>query len=127
MEKEYEIKDDTKTNSIWDSLENTWATGLTVASNIMPNIIEINNPGTNFRTPLVVIKPDGEVEFGEGYMPDEAAKLFWEAIASFSPQCQAQRDLVQANNKIAEHKREISFLKQRITDLEMMMWGPHGS
>ena len=34
---------------------------------------------------LVRILHDGRVEFGPGYIPEEAARVFWEAIAS-SPQ-----------------------------------------
>lgn len=31
--------------------------------------------------PLVVIKPDGSLEYGQQYKPDEAAMVFWEALA----------------------------------------------
>jgi hypothetical protein len=30
---------------------------------------------------LVVIKPDGALSYGPGYTPDEAASVFWEALA----------------------------------------------
>jgi hypothetical protein len=39
-------------------------------------------PGGKF---LVKLWPDGRLEYGEGYDPDEAAKVFWEAIASHFP------------------------------------------
>ncbi len=29
---------------------------------------------------LVTIRPDGTIEYGEGYTPDAAAKEFWDAI-----------------------------------------------
>ena len=36
---------------------------------------------------LVSISPDGEVTYGEGVTPTEAAKRFWEAIAAHRPRC----------------------------------------
>lgn len=35
--------------------------------------------------PLVTINPDGRLEYGPGYEPDEAARLFWDAIQHFAP------------------------------------------
>ncbi|MFD9004437.1 hypothetical protein ACFV0T_26350 [Streptomyces sp. NPDC059582] len=35
--------------------------------------------------PLVTIRPDGRLEFGEHYQPDEAAQAFWEAVQRFAP------------------------------------------
>ena len=35
---------------------------------------------------LVGILPDGEIEFGENYRPDTAAKVFWNAVANIMPQ-----------------------------------------
>lgn len=29
---------------------------------------------------LVTIRPDGTIEYGEGYTPDTAAKAFWDAM-----------------------------------------------
>ena len=29
---------------------------------------------------VVVIRPDGTIEYGKGYKPDEAAKAFWDAV-----------------------------------------------
>lgn len=34
---------------------------------------------------LVDIKPGEELEFGEDYTPDEAARIFWEAVAKAAP------------------------------------------
>jgi len=34
---------------------------------------------------LVKVWPDGRIEYGEGYDPDEAAKAFWEAMAYHFP------------------------------------------
>lgn len=30
--------------------------------------------------PLVTIKPDGTLEYGDGYTPDKAARAFWAAV-----------------------------------------------
>ncbi|MFE6185509.1 hypothetical protein ACFQ6U_13890 [Streptomyces sp. NPDC056465] len=49
-------------------------------------------PDRNGR-PLVTIHPDGRVELGEGYGPDEAARSFWDAV-----QCLAQDSLGQPRN-----------------------------
>ncbi|MFK0159175.1 hypothetical protein ACIQVK_44780 [Streptomyces sp. NPDC090493] len=35
--------------------------------------------------PLVTIHPNGRVELGEGYEPDEAARAFWDAVQRLSP------------------------------------------
>lgn len=36
--------------------------------------------------PLVTIHPDGRVELGDGYEPDEAARAFWDAVQRLSPE-----------------------------------------
>jgi hypothetical protein len=41
-------------------------------------------PASNGR-PLVTIHPDGRLEFGEDYQPDEAAQVFWAAVQRFAP------------------------------------------
>jgi hypothetical protein len=43
--------------------------------------------------PLVTIKADGNVEFGEGYTLDETAILFWEALAGCNPLLSRVREL----------------------------------
>ena len=35
--------------------------------------------------PIVTVHPDGTVEYGPDYNPDEAARIFWEAIGSHRP------------------------------------------
>lgn len=35
--------------------------------------------------PLVTIKADGTLIYGEGYNPDEAAQIFWKAMAHYFP------------------------------------------
>jgi hypothetical protein len=42
-----------------------------------PSIMTISNHGR----PLVTISPDGSIEFGPDYKPDEAARIFWSAIS----------------------------------------------
>jgi len=49
----------------------------------VPNLITINKGSTA----LVAISVDGKVTFGEGYSPDEAARIFWEGVASRRPVC----------------------------------------
>lgn len=36
-------------------------------------------------TPLVTIHPDGELEYGPAYTPDEAARRFWDALRHLAP------------------------------------------
>ena len=43
-----------------------------------PDILDINRPGGEL---VVRIRADGSVEYGPGYKPDEAARLFWDAMA----------------------------------------------
>lgn len=35
---------------------------------------------------IVTVKRDGTVEFGEGYEPDKAAKIFWESVVQYMPE-----------------------------------------
>lgn len=35
--------------------------------------------------PLVTINPNGTLEYGEGYDPDDAARRFWEALRIHMP------------------------------------------
>lgn len=37
------------------------------------------------RQPLVSIHPDGALEYGPGYEPDEAARTFWDALRRYMP------------------------------------------
>lgn len=41
--------------------------------------------GEDNRTPLVTIHPDGTLEYGPGYSPDESARRFWEAMRFHMP------------------------------------------
>lgn len=43
-----------------------------------PSITIMGGVGRN--GPLVTIRPDGTIEYGENYTPDAAAAAFWEAI-----------------------------------------------
>jgi len=36
-------------------------------------------------TPLVTIHPNGTLDYGPGYTPDEAATRFWEAMRRLAP------------------------------------------
>ncbi len=46
-----------------------------------PPIIAIT--GQNGR-PLVAVHPDGRLEYGDGYTPDDAAQAFWDAVERLS-------------------------------------------
>jgi DNA-directed RNA polymerase subunit RPC12/RpoP len=41
--------------------------------------------GEDGRTPLVTIHSSGELEYGPGYTPDEAARRFWDAMRRIMP------------------------------------------
>jgi hypothetical protein len=47
------------------------------------NLITIHKGGTA----LVSISLDGVVTYGEGYNPDDAARIFWDGIAAKRPKC----------------------------------------
>lgn len=46
---------------------------------------DITITGEDGRTPLVTIHPDGTLDYGPGYTPDEAARCFWEALRRLAP------------------------------------------
>jgi hypothetical protein len=35
--------------------------------------------------PLVTIHPDGQLDYGPNYTPDEAARVFWDALRRLAP------------------------------------------
>ncbi|MFD8469056.1 hypothetical protein ACFV10_28610 [Streptomyces cyaneofuscatus] len=47
------------------------------------SVASITIPGA--AGPLVTIRPDGRLEYGPGYEPDEAARLFWDAVRRWAP------------------------------------------
>lgn len=46
-----------------------------------PDIIIASGDGG----PLVTIHPNGELEYGPDYTPDEAARAFWDALRRLAP------------------------------------------
>lgn len=52
------------------------------AAQAQPSLITISN---TVNKPIVTIRPDGRLEFGEGYQPDEAARVFWDAVQRLTP------------------------------------------
>jgi hypothetical protein len=49
-------------------------------------LLTINGKGdVSFSKPLVTIRNDGVLIYGEGYEPDAAARTFWEAMALHAP------------------------------------------
>lgn len=67
--------------------------GMVVAfdSSVPCNVIEFRQPPPDITilgedgAPLVTIHPNGELEYGPGYEPDEAARRFWDAIRHLAP------------------------------------------
>jgi hypothetical protein len=53
----------------------------TLAPPIAPRIVIPSDDGT----PLVTIHPNGTLEYGRGYQPDEAARRFWDALRHLAP------------------------------------------
>lgn len=51
------------------------------ASKVQGNTIDLPFNGK----PMVTIRPDGQLEFGEDYQPDAAAQVFWDAVRRFAP------------------------------------------
>jgi len=45
--------------------------------------LQINRPGTS--EPLVVLRADGTLTYGDGYEPDVAACVFWDALGAALP------------------------------------------
>ncbi|WP_030344736.1 hypothetical protein [Streptomyces sp. NRRL S-1022] len=54
----------------------------TLAPPVAPRIVIY---GEDNRTPLVTINPNGKLEYGPGYTPDEAARRFWDALRHHMP------------------------------------------
>jgi hypothetical protein len=49
-------------------------------------LLTINGKGdVGFTKPLITIRNDGVLIYGEGYEPDAAARAFWEAMALHAP------------------------------------------
>lgn len=46
------------------------------------NILEIRNSNNEV---LVTLRPDGTLEYGPSYNPDDTAKIFWNAITNHNP------------------------------------------
>ncbi|MFF7631411.1 hypothetical protein [Streptomyces cyaneofuscatus] len=80
----------------------------------------ITIPGT--AGPLVTIRPDGRLEYGPGYEPDEAARLFWDAMRRWAPppmEKQFGRPLTQSiNAELARGEAALAAV-QRITALHV--------
>lgn len=54
----------------------------TLAAPVAPRIVIMSEDN---RTPLVTIHPNGTLEYGPGYNPDEAARRFWDAMRHHMP------------------------------------------
>lgn len=58
-------------------------TTTTVTAKLEPTAFAITIEGN--KGPLVGIRHDGTIEYGIGYDPDVAARIFWEALAAHMP------------------------------------------
>ncbi|MFM9636001.1 hypothetical protein [Streptomyces turgidiscabies] len=67
------------------SLTGAGITEFTLVEPSTPNIVIL---AADNRTPLVTIHPSGELEYGPGYTPDEAARTFWDALQHLTPAAQ---------------------------------------
>jgi hypothetical protein len=50
--------------------------------------------------PMVTLRPDGTIEFGDDYQPDEAARLFWEAVQRLQPTLEQQTGIRHVEAKL---------------------------
>ncbi|MFG2638546.1 hypothetical protein ACGFX8_32960 [Streptomyces sp. NPDC048362] len=57
------------------------AEGITLRPPPPPNIAINGDDGR----PLVTIHPNGQLEYGPNYTPDEAARRFWDALRHLAP------------------------------------------
>jgi hypothetical protein len=68
---------------------------LTTSETEAPDILRICMPAGKM---LARIKADGEVEYGEGYEPNEAARIFWAALAHYAPPTFTAEELTLVQN-----------------------------
>lgn len=91
----------------------------TISSNVHSDTITINGAGGDA---MVSISPDGNIEYGEDYTPDEAAKVFWEAIALQNPHA-LRAEIDELKQQICELKYELNSNQSKLknpTDLEII-------
>ncbi|MCX5522175.1 hypothetical protein OG342_04740 [Streptomyces bobili] len=62
----------------------TTAEAAQITAVIQPPTPDIIITGQDGR-PLVTIHPSGQLEYGPGYTPDEAARTFWNALRRLAP------------------------------------------
>lgn len=58
---------------------------------------------------LVRLFPDGHLEYGPDYDPDDAARRFWEAIAQFAP-----RGIVFTSEQLEYIKHAVGYTQERL-------------
>jgi hypothetical protein len=81
--------------------------------------------GTSSKRLLVLIKPDGRLQYGPEYTPDEAAEVFWEALARKRGDFEVRMAMVAAmenlllslgqadlTNEAAQHARTTTHTEQ---------------
>lgn len=74
---------------------------------------------------LVKVRPDGTIEYGPNYKPDESAKAFWEAVAKEFP---IRLDAVKWHNQTLEEAalRLESLAEETGEDYADCIWAVRG-
>lgn len=114
------MTDETPTRIAYDASNND---SLFVSSDqIGPNIVRLDPPpifairGANGQT-TVTVHHDGRLEYGPDYQPDEAARLFWEAVEQQARSIQYGAPL---NARINEHLKAGQEAEQAIARVEQV-------
>ena len=55
------------------------------SSSVIPSVEYFTLVISGSDGPIVSIRPDGTIEYGPNYVPDEAAKVFWTAVSYNRP------------------------------------------
>lgn len=80
-----------------------------------PPIVHIT--GANGQ-PLVSVHPDGRTEFGDGYHPDEAARVFWDAVQRLVPPAMVREYGRPLTARINEHLKAGQEAEQAIARVQ---------
>lgn len=92
------------------------------ADQITPHVIRLDPPpifgirAANGQ-PTVTVHHDGRLEYGPDYQPDEAARLFWEAVEQQARNIQYGAPL---NTRINEHLKAGEEAERKVQRLDQM-------
>lgn len=80
---------------------------------------------------MVAFKPDGSIEFGEGYTPTDAARTFWLHMANQNPLLgmlrEMQDDIIRQKEVIATREEALRFLTKKSADLAVKLGQVEGA